>query len=268
MDGTPEGREASLRQVSVRRVEGADGDPCSSLQEHPVVVEQVVDLVLNGRVLIRASCLPASLEDLAVGFLASEGLIEGAGAVSEVRVAAEGKTVEVRADVDPDRLVLFGERRATSSCCGGGVSGAADGIRPVESQARFRPEDLADRMRDLLDGSALFRDTGGVHAAAVTDGRTLDAFAEDIGRHNAVDKAIGQCLRRGTAPGDRALLVTGRTSADLAAKAARVGLPVIVGRGAVTSRAIEVAAAAAVALVGFARAGRMNVYTAAWRLGL
>jgi FdhD protein len=145
-------------------------------------------------------------------------------------------------------------------------------------------------MKDLLDGSALFRETGGVHAAAVTDGRALDTFAEDIGRHNAVDKAIGQC-RRGRTGGQppcppkrpagrraekaaaaffasRALLVTGRASADILAKAARVGLPVVASRGAVTSRAIEAAAAARVALVGFARAGRMNVYTAAWRLGL
>jgi FdhD protein len=240
-----------------------------------------VDLVLNGRFLVRAACLPTNLEDLAVGLLASEGVLDDAGAIAEVRASGDRTKVEVRADVDPDRLVLFRKRVAVSSGCGGGAASGSERVRPVESDARFRPEDLADRMKDLLDGSALFRETGGVHAAAVTDGRALDAFAEDIGRHNAVDKAIGRCLRGRKAwppPSEekaaaaffasRALLVTGRASADLLAKAARVGLPVVVSRGAVTSRAVEAAAAARVALVGFARAGRMNVYTAPWRLGL
>ena len=123
-------------------------------------------------------------------------------------------------------------------------------------------------MKDLERASALFRETGGVHAAALTDGRSLVAFAEDIGRHNAVDKVIGRCLRAGVPLGSLAALSTGRVSANVLAKAARVGVPVVASHGAVTSRAIDLALAAGVTVVGFARGQRMNVYTSPWRLGL
>jgi len=236
--------------------------------EHVVVEEAVVELALGGRVFVRASCLPEALEDFAVGFLASEGLIAGPQAIAAISVSADSRRVDVRADVDPDLLVLFRERMAMSSGCGQGASGAAEGLKPVASDARFSPDCLLDRMKDLEQASALFRETGGVHAAALTDGKTLTAFAEDLGRHNAVDKVIGRRLRAGAALAGQALLSTGRLSADVLAKAARVGIPVVASHGAATSRAIELAQAAGIAVVGFARGRKMNVYTSPWRLGL
>jgi len=233
-----------------------------------VIVERAVELVLGGRVLVRIQCLPERLEDLAVGFLRTEGLIESPRAIAGCRVAPDGGRIEVRADVDPDRLVLFRERVATSSGCGSGASAAADALPRLTSDARFAPEDILGRMKDLLQASALFRETGGVHAAAITDGRTLRVFAEDIGRHNAVDKAVGAALRQGADLAALALLTTGRASSDIVAKAVRAGIPAVVSRGAVTSRAIELGRSADAAVVGFARGDRMNVYTAAWRFGL
>ena len=236
--------------------------------EHVVVEEAVVEITLNGRTLVRASCLPDSLEDFALGFLASEGLIRDASAVASLDVSADRSKIAVGADVAPDLLVLFRERMAMSSGCGQGASGAAAGAPAVESDARFSPEDLLERMKDLEHASALFRETGGVHAAALTDGKTLAALAEDLGRHNAVDKVIGRCLRQGVPLGRLALLSTGRVSADVCAKAARVGIPVVVSHGAVTSRAVELSLAAGIAVAGFARAHKMNIYTSPWRLGL
>ncbi|MGB2800875.1 MAG: formate dehydrogenase accessory sulfurtransferase FdhD, partial [Phycisphaerae bacterium] len=242
-----------------------------------VIVERAVELVLNGRVLVRVQCLPQRLEDLAAGFLWTEGLIESPRAITACTLAPDGGRVEVRADVDPDRLVLFRERVATSSGCGSGVSAAADALPrsprrvacgDLASDARFAPEDILGRMKDLLQASVLFRETGGVHAAAITDGRTLRVFAEDIGRHNAVDKAVGAALRQGADLAALALLTTGRASSDIVAKAVRAGIPAVVSRGAVTSRAIELGRSADTAVVGFARGDRMNVYTAAWRFGL
>ena len=240
---------------------GAEGE------SDTVIVERAVEIVLGGRVLVRVQCLPERLEDLAAGFLRTEGLIESPRAIAECRVAPDGGRIEVRADVDPDRLVLFRERVATSSGCGSGASAAADVLPVLASDAHFSPEDILARMKDLLQASALFRETGGVHAAALTDGRTLRAFAEDIGRHNAVDKAVGAALRQGADLAALALLTTGRASSDIVAKAVRAGIPAVVSRGAVTSRAIELGRSADAAVVGFARGDRMNVYTAAWRFG-
>ena len=272
---------------SARRPRPAAGPPRRASpgggagESDTVIVERAVEIVLSGRVLVRIQCLPERLEDLAVGFLRTEGLIESPREIAECRIAPDGGRVEVRADVDPDRLVLFRERVATSSGCGSGASAAADpsaspggesaeaGALPrLTSDARFAPQDILARMKDLLQASALFRETGGVHAAALTDGRAILAFAEDVGRHNAVDKAVGAALRQGADLAALALLTTGRASSDIVAKAVRAGIPAVVSRGAVTSRAIELGRSADAAVVGFARGDRMNVYTAAWRFGL
>jgi FdhD protein len=237
-------------------------------REHSVIEEAIVEVVLNGRTLVRAGCLPEALEDFALGFLASEGLIHSPADVESLAVLLPEKRIEVRAAVDPDLLVKFRERLALSTGCGRGASAVAEGLPRVSSEATFNPDDLSERMKEMDHASTLFRETGGVHAAAATDGRTLLAFAEDLGRHNAVDKVLGRCLREGRALAALAILSTGRLSGDILAKAARVGVPVVASRGAVTSLAIELAGPADIATVGFARAGRMNVYTAPWRLGL
>ena len=257
-------RNVPVRRVGPPRPGKADAGDGS---RDAVVVEHRVQVVLNSRPLLWINCLPEALEYLAAGFLVSEGLLDGAEAIDAITVAPDRARVEVRGRVDPDRLVLFREHLSITSGCGGGASAAEEALPQCESNVRFQPDDLTDRIREMAAASTLFRDTGGVHVAAVTDGSDLSSFAEDIGRHNAVDKAVGLCLMHGVSLAERAILTTGRASADILAKAARAGLPVVVSRGAVTSRAIELARAANVTVVGFARRGRMNVYTAPWRLG-
>ena len=261
MTPTSENRRDVLRKVPVRHV-AADG------QTHSVIREELVQLVLNGRLLIRLSCLPEALEDLTLGFLVSEGLIESTDAVSEITLSPDRATVGIKAEVDPYRLVAFRRHLALSSGCGGGASRVEDELPHCESTMRFDPADVSERMKELQHASALFRETGGVHCAAVTVGTELLAFAEDLGRHNAVDKTIGRALAENVDLSRTAILTTGRLSADILSKAIRAGVPVVVSRGAATSRAIDLAAAANVAAVGFARGRDMNVYTAAWRLGL
>ncbi len=269
MTEPPESRDP-VRRVPVRRVGRPppghrNGDDAA---RDTVVVEHRVQLVLNSRPLVWINCLPVGLEALAVGFLVSEGLLDGAGAVDGVTVAPDLARVEVRGRVDVDRLSAFRERLSITSGCGGGASGADEALPPAGSDATFRPDDLADRMAEMAAASRLFRDTGGVHLAAVTDGSGLSAVAEDVGRAAAVDKTIGRCLLQRVPLGERAILTTGRASADIVAKAARAGAAVLVSRGATTSRAVALARGAEVTVVGFARRNRMNVYTAAWRLGL
>ena len=265
---TPDDRPRPVSDVPVWRVGPPRPGAKGSEPRDTVIREGLVELALNGRPLVRASCLPVALDDFALGFLAGEGLIDGPQTVWSVAVSPDAAKVEIRASVDPDRLALFLERLATSSGCGGGAAAVAAALPVCTSDACFRPEDLSERMKEFERASTLFRETGGVHAAAVTDGRAIEAFAEDIGRHNAVDKVVGRCLREGIPLARRAILSTGRLSSDILAKAARTGVPVAVSAGAVTSRAIELARGADIAAVGFARARRMNVYTAPWRLGL
>jgi len=261
MTEPPTNRDEILREVPVRRL-GSDE------RTHSVIREHLVRMTLNGRVLIRLSCLPDALEDLARGFLLSEGIVDSTDAVSELTVSPGRETIAVKAEVDPYRFVAFRQRLAMSSGCGGGASCVDEELPSCASDARFEPGELSDRMKELQHASDVFRETGGVHCAAATDGTTLLAFAEDIGRHNAVDKTIGRCLAEHIDLASVAILTTGRLSADILSKAIRAGVPVVVSRGAVTSRAIELAEPARVAAVGFARGRDMNVYTAPWRLGL
>ncbi|MFO8015164.1 MAG: formate dehydrogenase accessory sulfurtransferase FdhD [Phycisphaerae bacterium] len=269
MTGSPASR-GLLRDVPVRRVgpPRPAGRGAGGASRDVVAVEHRVQLVVNARPLLWINCLPDSLEALAAGFLVSEGVLDGPEAIADVAVAPDLARVEVRGHVDPDRLVTFRERLSITSGCGGGASAGDEALPPSHSDAAFRPEDLLERLSEMAAASALFRDTGAVHLAAATDGESLSAFAEDIGRHNAVDKTIGRCLLQGVPLGERAILTTGRASADIVAKAARAGLPVVVSRGATTSRAIELARLANLTVVGFARRGRMNAYTAPGRLGL
>ena len=272
MNPTPENRRESsaegygpqadlLREVPVRHV-------ASDVRTHSVIREELVQLMLNGRLLIRLSCLPESLEHLALGFLVSEGLIASKAAVSGIDVSTDPATVRVKAEVDPYRLVAFRQRLALSSGCGGAASCAEEELPVCRSEKRFDPADLSGRMKELQHASTLFRETGGVHCAAATLGPALLAFAEDIGRHNAADKTIGRALAEGVDLSSIALLTTGRLSADIVSKAVRAGVPVVVSRGAATSRAIELATGAGLTVVGFARGRDMNVYTEAWRLDL
>ena len=184
MSGTEHSRDDVLRSTPVWKLSAGEGD-------HTVVSETAVELNLNGRLLIRVSCLPEALEDFARGFLASEGLVDEVAAIAQIIVSEDLTKISVQAEVDPYRLVAFRQRLAMSSGCGGAAACVEEDLPPVESDTRFRPEDLCERMTDLQHASAIFRETGGVHCSAVTDGRTLFAFAEDIGRHNAVDKSIG-----------------------------------------------------------------------------
>jgi len=126
-------------------------------------------------------------------------------------------------------------------------------------------------MGELQRASPLFSSTGGVHLAALSRGDGLLDVAEDIGRHNAVDKVIGKALRGAGQSADLpnlTLLTTGRLSSEIATKAVRVGLPVVISRSAPTSAAVELAREADLCLVGFARGRRLNVYSAPWRLGI
>ena len=125
---------------------------------------------------------------------------------------------------------------------------------------------LVEIVRTFQASMDLWKDTGGVHACALADAGKLLVVAEDIGRHNAFDKVVGRALLDGLDTSDKFMLTTGRLSAEMISKAVAARVPIVVGRGAVTALAIELARKFALTLVGFARAGRFNVYTGFQRI--
>jgi FdhD protein len=237
-----------------------DGEP------DPVAVEEPLEIRVDGRPLSVTMRTPGHDEELALGFLYGEGLIDGPHAAGLTEDFA-ANTIEVAGPLLRDP----GERRfyTTSSCgvCGkGALEEVAVASAPLPTGPRVERALLA-ALPDRLE-QPLFELTGGVHATGLFDpeGRLLFA-REDVGRHNAMDKVVGRALLEGLVPlADRILCVSGRLSFELVQKAAVAGAPILVGVGAPSTLAIELAADRGMTLAGFTRGGRTNVYAGAERV--
>ncbi len=239
-----------------------------------LAVEEPLEVRVRGRAVSVTMRTPGEDEELAVGFLAGEALISGPGDISDVGptadLAANVVDVRTRAGLRRDPA---GERsfRLSSSC---GICGKAalELVRLAAPAAK--PQGRVDRaLVCALPGRARaaqssFHRTGGLHATGLFDhSGELLALREDVGRHNAMDKVVGWALRAGLVPlHDHVLCVSGRLSFELVQKAAVAGAPVLVGVGAPTSLAARLAADRGLTLCGFARGGRVNVYTGAERV--
>jgi len=223
---------------------------------------------------------PGNDFELAVGFLYSEGIIGGRTDVQEVTYCQDLSvqeynivTVCLRPGVELDETLLSRNFYTTSSC---GVCGKAS-LEAVETRGcealpdgnlKLHPALLAGLPEKLLEGQATFRRTGGLHASGLFDETgTLLQVREDVGRHNAVDKVVGEALLAGDLPlADRILTVSGRTSFEILQKAVAAGIPVVVAVGAPSSLAVDLARQFNVTLLGFTRTGRFNLYTGGERV--
>jgi FdhD protein len=240
-----------------------------------VAVEEPLEIRVDGAPLSVTMRTPGHDEELALGFLHGEGLIAGAGAGAPPPAA--GPTADFAANVVEVAGPLLrdpGARRfyTTSSCgvCGkGALEEVAVGAPPAATGPVVARELLAELPQRLRTDQPAFARTGGLHATGLFDatGELLLA-REDVGRHNAMDKVVGRALLDGLLPlHDRILCVSGRLSFELVQKAAVAGAPLLVGVGAPSSLAIELAADRGMTLCGFARGdGRVNVYAGAERV--
>jgi FdhD protein len=231
-----------------------------------VAIEEPLEIRIRGEALSVTMRTPGHDEELALGFLYGEGLIT-ADAPAGPPPNLEANTVEVDAELGLDP----GSRRfyTTSSCgvCGkGALQEVAVHAPPLPDGPRIARSLLADLPERL--GQPAFEATGGLHATGLFDAAgALLLVREDVGRHNAMDKVIGRALRDGRLPlHGHVLCVSGRLSFELVQKAAVAGAPILVGVGAPTSLAVDLAADRGMTLCGFARRGRLNVYTGADRV--
>jgi FdhD protein len=264
---------ATLRPVTRIGAAGAER------AEDAVAVERPLEIRVDGRPLAVTLRTPGDDEELALGFMAGEGVVRTADDVlgietREASCAEEPDFAEVRLapGVPFDWSKLERHFAATSAC---GLCGRAHleslraGLERLPAGTPIAARELIALPGRLRDSQAAFAATGGLHGAAFCTGPELvpGALREDVGRHNAVDKIAGWLLRGGRYPVRGGLLwVSGRAGAEIVLKAARARIPVLAAVGAPTSLAITLAEAAGMTLVGFLREGRMNVYTGAERL--
>jgi FdhD protein len=232
-----------------------------------VAVEEPLEIRVDGKALSVTMRTPGHDEELALGFLLGEGLIDGPRAAGLTADLANN-IVEVAGPLsrDPSARRFY----TTSSCgvCGRGSLEEVAVHAPVAPPGPVIARDLLAALPERLSQPGFLR-TGGLHATGLfTAAGELLLAHEDVGRHNAMDKVIGRALLDGLTPlHPHVLCVSGRLSFELVQKAAVAGAPILVGVGAPTSLAVELAEDRGLTLAGFARAGSINIYTHPERVG-
>ena len=223
-----------------------------------VVREQPLTVYVNGERFLTLLCSPFDLEPLVLGYLWMEKVIAGLDEVTGLSVSE----VDGRADVTLTRAVTLPTERILTSGCGGGITFRIDPrlFPRVRSTLKVKPEALAARLHDLLRDARHYHASRGIHGAALADADRVLLVAEDVGRHNAVDKLKGLALLRGLPTDDRILLSTGRVSSEMLLKAARMGVPLIASRTSPTEMAVALAEQLGITVVGYVRGDGLNLY--------
>ena len=230
-----------------------------------VIDEGYVTINVNGEELVTIMCTQKEQDWLALGFLWNEGLIERMDQIDHWHISEDGCCI----DVWLKHEFKMPPRRIITSGCGGGVTfdESSDQIPSVSHDLQLTPGQLFNVFRKLHVPGSLHAAARGVHTSGLTDGEAILVFAEDVGRHNTIDKLRGACLTQGIDPQGHALLATGRISSEMLRKCARMGCPIVASRNSPTSMSISMADASNISLVGYVRQGSMRVYTHPWRLG-
>ncbi|MFH1031875.1 MAG: formate dehydrogenase accessory sulfurtransferase FdhD [Chloroflexota bacterium] len=241
----------------------------SSLEES-IVREFPVTIIMNNQELVTLLCTPKELDYLAVGHLASEGLINSKSEVKKITVDEQRGVVRV--DTEGGREiaqdVLF--KRMITSGCGRGASfyNATDtASQKVKSDVKISTNNIYALVNEFQHGSEVYLTTHGVHSAALADGKKILVFSEDIGRHNAIDKILGRCLLEDIPVDDKMLISSGRITSEIVHKAAKRGIPIVVSVSVPTDMGIKLANDLAITLIGAVRGNRrMTVYANDWRV--
>jgi len=252
-------------KAGVYRYNGGGFSP----EEVSIIQEQFLEVVLDDRPQATIACLGLHGEELAVGWLHSEGLLTGRDDVSRIETHGDGATVHVhtrsRATVD---------RKPGLSIASSGARGrdpkasipAATAMRAEE--AFFAPETILKLMDEMTAQGWLHSSTGGTHCAALADAGGIRVLREDIGRHNCLDMLIGHCLLEGLDASDKLLLRTGRVSSEIVRKVQVLGTAWVASLSVPTAAAMELAEQSGIVLMGAVRNGRMTLYTNAQRMGV
>jgi FdhD protein len=249
-------RDALIIKITGSSVEGVIDEVASELP---------VRLVLNDEPLVTLLCTPSELRELAVGFLLSEGLLRDRSALNKLEVDEQEAVVRIElTGLPPDFSKLF-EKRTISSGCGKGITYTGyrmDADRRMDVKGPLMDlGDIRTLLKTFRNISSLYLETGGVHSAALSDGKEILIFSEDIGRHNAVDKLIGKAFLQAISIENKVLITSGRVTSEIVTKAGRNRFPILISRAAPSCMAISYAEDMGITLIGFARGERMNIYT-------
>ena len=258
-----EERAEDLKIVRIREKE-------REIKTDVVIREFALTIFLNNQELVTLLCTPDNLENLAVGFLFSEGILQNKEEIKKIILDKEKGLLWVETTEDKSFVKELRSKRLITSGCGRGSTfhNVVDSTqcRKAESRITISSQEILHLVNEMQQQSKLYKSTGGTHNAALCDSKNILLFREDIGRHNAIDKILGECVLKELRTDDKIMLTSGRVSSEILVKIAKSTIPMIVSISAPTDLAVKLAHKLKVTLVGFARGKRLNIYTHDWRV--
>lgn len=226
-----------------------------------IAAEKQLIVFVNGKEVISLYCTPSMIKELITGLFMTEGILTDKISTEEWNIAY-GDEIVVNISTDKD----ISTEETTLSRCLGGVTFKKMNFEKVKDDFFITSKALKNIFNEFHQKSELFKLTGCFHSAALSDGKRIIVFAEDIGRHNVIDKVLGHSLIEGIPLRGKLMMVSCRLSSEIISKCSGFGIPLVASRAAPTSLAIEIAELCEITLVGFMRGDRMNIYTHAQRI--
>jgi FdhD protein len=234
-----------------------------------IVLEEIIYILVNRRFYASLLCTPNEKMELAVGSLYAQRVILSMEDMKSVEDLG-GNIICVR--LNHDLQEDFQKRKVLTSGCAQGSIDLSILEEPeaesVKSNCKYSASNILTIMKEFNNKSEVFKQTGGVHSCAICSSEGIIFFSDDIGRHNALDKVIGRSLINKLELGNKLLMTTGRISSDIAVKAARAGIPLIVSHSAPTAMALNIAKSANITMIGFTRGNRMSIYCGEERIDI
>lgn len=232
-----------------------------------IVVEAIINLYINNNLHVIFHCLPSQIKELVIGYLLTNGIIDNIKDILEINISEKNVYVKLSEEKffnlfkKPTLLSIFYNSKSIPSHI-------LEVIQKIKfNNIIFNIETILKAVNILNSKSSIFKVSGGTHAATLIDEKCrVVAFAEDIGRHNAIDKAVGEAAMKNLDFSKLLLASTGRLSSEIVIKAVQMKIPLLVSLSAPTSMGIKIAETFGLTLIGFAREGRFNVYSSPGRI--
>lgn len=229
------------------------------------VTEFPLTIMVNGEEFATIICSPTNMEELVLGFLASEGAILKRDELKSIQIDDSKGFAHVELTKSLGDRFEYSTKRMIASCCGKSrefyFHNDAAIAKTSMSKIELHPQQILRMMTQLQSASVIFKQTGGLHNAAISDGNTFFEHRQDIGRHNALDKLYGYCIQRHISVRDKVLIFRGRISSEILIKAAKIGVGVILSKSAPTTLAVQLAKDLNITAIGFIRDGNFNIYS-------
>jgi len=220
--------------------------------------ENSLALFVNGQELVTINCSPTMLNFLVLGYLFGEGIIDRIEDVLMLGVCEDEAIANV---ILKKKDFIAPEKKIITSGCGGGTTFTEDFSEEINSELFTEPENIFLLVRSMLKNTENYHESGGIHASALCDCGGIISMSEDIGRHNTIDKIVGECIYNKIPTEDKILITTGRISSEMLRKAVKLKIPIVASLTSPTEMAVRLARELNVTLIGYVRSNKMTLYS-------